>query len=164
MSIDTSFSKYWSWVIDGKQFSQGFTVQSARFASFSPAFTQLFVCTDICEESFISISIIYTQVNLLTHKQKHKHSLSGSGHSATLYVHIYLMQMWLEKPNVKHAGQPSQEGNQLFLKLGFINIAKRKACSKEDKQDSKMLSSFPGAHSLFTIPITGPDPSRAEPF
>lgn len=59
---------------------------------------------------------------------------------------------------------PGQEGNRLFLKQGFINIAKRKACSKEDKQELKMLSSFPGAHSLFTITITGPDPSRAEPF
>lgn len=59
---------------------------------------------------------------------------------------------------------PSQEGNHLFLKQGFINIAKCKACSKEDKQESKILSGFPGAHSLFTIPVTGPDPSRAEPF
>ena len=42
---------------------------------------------------------------------------------------------------------PCQEGNQLFLKQGFINIAKCKACSKEDKQESKMLSSFPGAYS-----------------
>lgn len=59
---------------------------------------------------------------------------------------------------------PGQEGNQLFLKQGFIITAKCKACSKEDKQDSKMLSSFPGAHSLFTIPTTGPDPNGAEPF
>lgn len=59
---------------------------------------------------------------------------------------------------------PSQEGNQLFLKQGFINIAKCKAWSEEDKQESKMLSSFPGAQSLFTLPVTGPDPSRAEPF
>lgn len=91
MSIDRSFPKYWSWAIDGKLFSQGFTVQPARLASFSPAFIQLFVCTDICKESFISISIIYTQVNLLTHEQKHEHSLSGSDHPAALYVHIYLM-------------------------------------------------------------------------
>lgn len=59
---------------------------------------------------------------------------------------------------------PGQEGNQLFLKQGFIKIAKRKACSEEEKQESKMLSSLPAVHILFTIPATGPDPSRAEPF
>lgn len=58
----------------------------------------------------------------------------------------------------------SQEGNELFLNQGFISIAKYKECSKEDKQDSKMLVNFPGAHSLFTVPITDPDPSWAELF
>lgn len=59
---------------------------------------------------------------------------------------------------------PGQEGNQLFLKQGFIKIAKCKACSEEEKQESKMLNSFPVVHSLFTISATCPDPSRTEPF
>lgn len=59
---------------------------------------------------------------------------------------------------------PGQEGNQLFLKQSFIKIAKCKAHSEEEKQESKMLSSFLVVHSLFTISATGPDPSRTEPF
>lgn len=55
-------------------------------------------------------SIIHTQVNVLTREQmgsqKQKRTLSGSDYPATLYIQIYLMRMWLEKPNVKHAGQP----------------------------------------------------------
>lgn len=59
---------------------------------------------------------------------------------------------------------PSQEGNQLFLKQGFINIVKCKASSEEDEKELKMVWSFPGAHSLFTVMIIGADPSKAEPF
>jgi len=59
---------------------------------------------------------------------------------------------------------PSQEGNQLFLKQGFINTVKCKTCSKENKKELKMLCSFPGAHSLFTITVIGLDSSKAEPF
>lgn len=51
--IDTHPSKY---CMDGKLFSQGFTVKSAMLASFSPAFMQLVVCIDLCEESFICMS------------------------------------------------------------------------------------------------------------
>lgn len=59
---------------------------------------------------------------------------------------------------------PGQEGNQLFLKQVFIEIAKLKACFEEEKQESKMLGSFPVVHSLFTISATDPNPSRTEPF
>lgn len=45
---------------------------------------------------------------------------------------------------------PGQEGNQLFLKQGFIKIAKCKAWSEGEKQELKMTSSFPVVHSLFT--------------
>lgn len=59
---------------------------------------------------------------------------------------------------------PRQEGNELFLNQEFMSIAKYKECSKEDKQDSKMLGNIPAAHSLFIVTITDPDPSWAELF
>lgn len=50
-------------MIDGKLFSHGFAIQSATLASFSPAFMRLFVCIDICGESFIYMSKYYSHTS-----------------------------------------------------------------------------------------------------